>query len=383
VPIEGRRTIGSAIPRLAVVLWTGALGGAELATLTLARFLRTAGADVRPVFVGDPGVVGERFRTAGFRPSTLGATPGSRVILGPRRAAAMVRAAGPDGAILVSGGILAAALRLGGYTAPLVAVEHGGLAQMDAMGLVGQARLLANWTSGARLVNFHVGVSRFVVDVVRRHAPGCRVVQIPNGIDPAQFAPVGVSSGTIEPRTLVVACAGRLISGKGIEHALQAAARVSIRVPIVLRVAGDGPLRTTLALAADVAPPGLTVEFLGWCESMPDFWRESDIAIVPTAGLAEGFGMTALEAMASGLPVIASDSGGLAEVVSDGVCGVIYPAGDVHALSNALLRLATDPACRRLMGEAARARVLREYDATIVAREYLGLFTNVDWIGTH
>lgn len=367
-----------AAPRIAVVLWTGSIGGAEIATLTLSRFLRAEGATVRPVFVGETGAIGERFEQSGFPVVSLGATPGWKVLLSPHRAAAIAREAGPDGAIIVSGGMLATALRVGGYSASLIAVEHGGMAQLDSMGIIGQLRTMANWSSGARRVDVFVGVSRFMVDLVRRHAPGCRAVHLPNGIDVSEFAPRGDRPDDSSHAALVVGCAGRLISGKGFEDAIDAAARAAAHVPLLLRIAGDGPLRETLASRSRVQSPRLAVEFTGWCESMPRFWTGCDIAIVPTFGLTEAFGMTALEAMACGVPVIASDSGALPEVVADGHCGWIYRAGDVSALSDALIRLAADPAGRRSMGGEARARVLRTFDAKLVARGYLDLFERIE-----
>lgn len=336
-----------------------------------------------PVFVGETGTIGTRFEREGFPLVSLGATPGSKILLAPHRASAIVRAAGPDGAILVSGGILALALRAGGYVAPLIVVEHGGLAQIDTMSIIQRLRALANWSSGARLVEVFVGVSRYMVDHVRRHAPGCRVVHIPNGIDTAEFAPHVDRVFSPTEHRLVVGCAGRLIEGKGFEDAFDAAARVASQVPLTFRIAGDGPLRASLVSRFQSATPLLAVEFTGWCNSMPDFWTGCDIAVVPSCGFIEAFGMTALEALACGLPVIASDSGGLPEVVADGNCGTVYPAGDVSALSNALVHLATNPIRRRVMGEAARARVLRCFDAKLVARAYLKLFKEIDQHAAH
>src|SRR4051794_27331816 len=119
--------------RISLVLWDGNVGGAERVTAELAAGLRSIGVDPTVVFVRDPATLAaDPDRLAGpYR------TPGARrveeVIWRPRRFARLVQKHGPDGALLPTVGHQAPVLRVGGYRAPLVAMEHGFLLMMDAM----------------------------------------------------------------------------------------------------------------------------------------------------------------------------------------------------------------------------------------------------------
>lgn len=156
----------------------------------------------------------------------------------------------------------------------------------------------------------------------------------------------------------VVGMAARLVEGKGIHDLLQAMATV----PGEIEIAGDGPLRT---LSSRVA-------FRGWCRDIPDLMRHWAIAAMPS--LNEGFGMTALEAMAAGVPVVGYRSGALPEVVADGETGVLVAPGDISALSEAISRLPDDPDLRRRMGLAGQARVRSTFDPARMAREISAVY---------
>jgi len=97
------------------------------------------------------------------------------------------------------------------------------------------------------------------------------------------------------------------------------------------------------------------VDFVGFVADVNAEFARLDVLVVPSL-VPEGFGLTVVEGMAAGVPVIAPDAGGPAEVITDGVDGVLVPAGDTAALATALARLGGDPATRRRLGDAARAR---------------------------
>jgi glycosyltransferase involved in cell wall biosynthesis len=88
----------------------------------------------------------------------------------------------------------------------------------------------------------------------------------------------------------------------------------------------------------------------------------------------ETFGISCLEAMAFGLPVVATRAGGLPEVVEDGVTGLLVPPGDTHALAEAIGRLLRDPDLRRRLGEAGRERVLARFTAEHVVKEMIPVY---------
>ncbi|HEY1417500.1 MAG TPA: glycosyltransferase, partial [Myxococcaceae bacterium] len=127
-------------------------------------------------------------------------------------------------------------------------------------------------------------------------------------------------------------------------------------------VAGDGPLRS--ALQAEAA--GEEVRFLGFVTDVGRVLAAADVLALPSR--TEGLPMAALEAMAAGVPVVASAVGSLPEVLGDGA-GVLVPPGDIEALRVALERL-WDPATRQALAHVARARVASRYGADVMARSY-------------
>jgi glycosyltransferase involved in cell wall biosynthesis len=149
------------------------------------------------------------------------------------------------------------------------------------------------------------------------------------------------------------ACAGRLSREKGLPTLLRAVRLAG--VPML--VAGDGPLRDTLASAA---PPG--VEFLGRLDGagVDALLSRSRAAVVPSEW-AENAPMAVLEPMALGRPVIASRMGGIPEQVRDGRDGILIPPGDVQALAQALRTLDDDADLAAHMGEAGRLRAIERF----------------------
>jgi glycosyltransferase involved in cell wall biosynthesis len=159
------------------------------------------------------------------------------------------------------------------------------------------------------------------------------------------------------PRLL---CVGRLIPIKGHIVLLRAFAAARQEIPgLVLDVAGRGPLEPALRALARELGVGDAVEFLGHVTPIQSAIERAAIVVVPSMG--EGFGMVALEAMERARPVIAASIGGLGEIVRDGVTGVLVPAGEAEPLTEAIVRVASDPALARRMGEAGRARALDRF----------------------
>jgi glycosyltransferase involved in cell wall biosynthesis len=153
---------------------------------------------------------------------------------------------------------------------------------------------------------------------------------------------------------------GRLIPIKGHDVLLRALAVAREQLPdLTLELAGDGPLEPELR--ASVTRLGLddAVAFLGRVALAGPVFERAEVVVVPSFG--EGFGLVALEAMERGRPVVASDVGGLPEIVDDGRTGVLVPSGDADALAEAIVSVAGDRARAALMGAAGRDRALEEF----------------------
>ncbi|MBV9554704.1 MAG: glycosyltransferase family 4 protein [Alphaproteobacteria bacterium] len=147
---------------------------------------------------------------------------------------------------------------------------------------------------------------------------------------------------------------------------LGAALGTLLDLPWSLEVIGDGPAHA--AVAAALAPLGDRVRFaraLGEDE-VAGHLAAADLFAWPAIN--EAFGMALLEAQASGLPVVAGASGGVGDIVADGVTGLLTPPGDAAAFAAALRTLLIDPMGRRALGAAARAKVCREHDVPAAAR---------------
>ena len=159
------------------------------------------------------------------------------------------------------------------------------------------------------------------------------------------------------PRLAVV---GRLIPIKGHDTLLRAMQIAVREVPgLELEVAGSGPLEDELR--AQVSALGLdgSVRFLGQVPGAAAVLERASIVVVPSLG--EGFGMVALEAMERGRAVVASDVGGLPEIVAAGETGLLVPPGDAAALAAAIVELARDPVRVRAFGAAGRRRALESF----------------------
>jgi glycosyltransferase involved in cell wall biosynthesis len=185
------------------------------------------------------------------------------------------------------------------------------------------------------------------------------------GIDRAGFAPRAPAEASA-PYFLFV---GRHVEKKGIEHLVTAFGAASARLPGVdLRIVGDGPLTSSLVeRCRDLGVAG-RARFLG---ALPHGEIPAQLAgavalvapsVTTPSGDHEGVPNTILEALAAGIPVIASRHAGIPEAVTDGVDGILTDEGDVAALANAMVRLATDPPLRARLAGAAPKVIAARYD---------------------
>jgi glycosyltransferase involved in cell wall biosynthesis len=177
---------------------------------------------------------------------------------------------------------------------------------------------------------------------------------------------------------IVVAMVGGLIWRKGYEYALCALRAARDRgAECRLEIAGEGPDRERIEAAIGDLGLGRSVHLHGQLHpaDILGLLRRSDVFL--HSSLSEGISNAVLEAMATGLPVVTTDAGGMAEVVTDGVEGCLAKRRDVAGLADGLVTLAGDTARRRSMGEAARRRVETDFDLRDHAAQFASLYHRV------
>lgn len=216
----------------------------------------------------------------------------------------------------------------------------------------------------------------------RLGVPSDRCRFVPNGIDASRFVGGARSERLaaelgIDPADQVVIVVARPVPVKGLRHAIAALPAIVKEHPAakLLMVGGDGsPHQQELVQRARELGVEQRVVWAGERPNsqMPELYRLASVALVPS--LSEGMSVAALEAMAAGLPLVATDVGSNAEILGSGRAGLLVPPADSAAISRAVCRLMLDPALRAGMGEAGRTRVLERYTLSAVCENVLALY---------
>lgn len=250
----------------------------------------------------------------------------------------------------------AAALASLGSGVPLVLTEH-----TEALWQGRRARTVSRFVY-ARARHIIVVSNAIRRRLVKRDGvPPNLITVVPNAVSAVACtaaAPQGLPAELGEgPLVGVIA---RLQPEKGLDHFLKAAARVAALVPEArFIVVGDGPLRGELEALARRIGVGESVCFLGFRADAREVTGLLDVLVVPS--LTEGSPLVVLEAMAAGVPVVASDVGGIPDQIRHEREGLLVPPGDPKALEVALLCLLRDPAYARVLGEEGRRRAHSEF----------------------
>lgn len=232
------------------------------------------------------------------------------------------------------------------------------------------------------LVTRYIAVSRDLAQWLRTTVDVSphKLAQIYNGVDMRRFVSVGqrarsLPEGFAPADAIVLGTVGRLSGEKDQRTLLQAfiLARQQLpEVPLRLVLVGDGPLKAQLEQHAQEAGVASEVWFAGARADIPDLLRSLDIFVLPSLG--EGISNTILEAMACGLPVIATNVGGNPELVRENETGALVPAADPKSMAQAIIRYASAPELRVTQGQAARARIEREFSMRNMVDQYMGVY---------
>lgn len=159
---------------------------------------------------------------------------------------------------------------------------------------------------------------------------------------------------------VLIAVIGRLSAEKGVEHMLRAFTRIAPAHPSAhLAFVGEGPLRGSLEREAANSGLGARIRFLDHRHPIQPFYEATDVIVCPS--LTEGLSNVLLEAMAFQRAVVATRAGGNAEIIEDGLSGLLVPVGDVEALAKAVSAVAGSPARRDCLARGGYARVVREF----------------------
>ena len=199
---------------------------------------------------------------------------------------------------------------------------------------------------------------------------GLRVLIIPNGvsnIDHDQKKPPEYRKNRFN-----VAIVGRIDTVKGHHLAIEALAEECLPPDVVLYIVGAGPCESALRMLAETRGVAHRVHILGFRRNVYDYIAHCHALLMPS--LHEGLPFTLLEAMALGTPIIAARVGGLAEVLEDGVTGLLIPRGDATALARAIVRMYDNPELRQRLGEYAQRLQQSRYSLEAMADRYLGVY---------
>ncbi|MEQ1727757.1 MAG: glycosyltransferase [Vicinamibacterales bacterium] len=211
--------------------------------------------------------------------------------------------------------------------------------------------------------------------------PAAHVQLVHHGVDVDEASRIAEGRRVHTDARPVILAAGRLIDKKGFDTLIEACARLHERGRLFeCRIFGTGPLMAALRRRADAAGLASIVELPGWAPAgrLLDAMGTAAVFAMPsrvaTGGDRDGIPNVVLEAMATGLPVVATNVSGIPEAVSDGRTGLLVEPDDVTALADALERVLTDAALSSRFGAAARARIAEEFTLQVASSRLQSLF---------
>jgi sugar transferase (PEP-CTERM/EpsH1 system associated) len=216
-----------------------------------------------------------------------------------------------------------------------------------------------------------------------------RIVYIPNGVDTERFRPLDCGSAAevgpselrkrlrcrlgLPPDTLLVGTVGRLDPVKDFPTLMKGFNQIKEDFPRAkLVIVGDGPVRSKLTRIVDELDLAPSVIWLGERDDIPELLRCFDVFV--QASIFEGMSNTILEAMASGLPIVTTNTGGNPELVTSGENGILVQVGDAQGVGDALARYLADSALRKSHGSNSRERAIEYFDLSLMATRYAEMY---------
>lgn len=355
---------------------TLALGGMERVVQRLALETDASRFDVQVVCLKAVGVVGDELRTAGIpvscaevsrdRPDYLASRTIARVLQGLRPD--VVHTHNSPGLIFGATGAWLAGTRR------IVHTEHG-------RKFPDRLRYMVAERIASMVVDHVVGVTHEVTAALRRYEfiPMRKLRTVVNGVAaPAVISDVErqrvrAEDFGVRPDQFVVGFAGRFVSEKDLPNLVRAWHLVHAAHPnAVLVLAGDGPERA--AVEALVAQFGLSasLRLLGMRADVPRLLQGMDAFVM--ASMSEGLPLALLEAMAVGLPCVATRVGGMPAALGDGEAGWLVPSANPDALADGLITVMTDASARHRVAEAARKRFDEQFTSRAMVQAYQALY---------
>lgn len=205
-----------------------------------------------------------------------------------------------------------------------------------------------------------------------------RSLIIPMGISPYEYPDRKLTNSLRKNQVLFV---GRLIALKGVRILISSMKRVIEKYPdSCLVIIGDGPDRSSLEELCFRKKMSQNIRFIGGADkkTLFSYYQNSAIFVLPSImlynGQTEGLGVVLLEAMASGLPVIGSNVGGIPDIISHEVNGLLVSPGDPDALADAIIRILTDPDLASQISEEGRKTVLAKFSWSVIADRFIGVY---------
>jgi glycosyltransferase involved in cell wall biosynthesis len=314
------------------------LGSADLESTALVRLAYalarrgdTKTYEIEALFLQESGPWAEKLAAAGVRVSTAGWSSHVSDVAGALRFWRTLRERKPDLIHQHVGGRAVGYLAKSATEAPILLHVHGTGPECPS-----------------RPRTLDAGFATLAVAVSQASAPWIRGAKV-------EVVYPGVEEAAVEarPEPFLIGAAMRLVPVKGASHLIDAVPRLRTEFPRVrLQVAGSGPLESALKEQVRRLQLEDVVEFLGWREDLRETMARWSVFVLPS--LAEGFGLAALEAMSLSIPVVASDVGGISELVENRKSGLLVPPQDASALAAAIARLLSDPGERQRVAAAAR-----------------------------
>jgi glycosyltransferase involved in cell wall biosynthesis len=351
--------------RVVHVVTSLAAGGLERVVLDLVRCRTTAAFDARVICLDASGVVGEEFLPLGVPVETIG-TAGSvpaRIVRLARRLRRLrphiVHTHNPQAQLH---GAWAARLSGG----PVVVYTRHGRGRPEGRAVAALGRLATAWTTCCVAVS--EDAARVARDIER--VPDRKLRVIHNGIDVDRHTPPAKRPPDSAARAVTV---GRLDPVKDQATLLRASRLVVDQMPgYRLDVVGDGPSRPELEALRETLGLADHVRFHGYRADVGPYLAAAGLFVL--SSVSEGVPLALLEAMASGLPAVATDVGGIREVVVPDTTGSLVAPGSPEALADAMVTLQTQPGALDRMGRAARRRVEEQFNLRGVVAQYEGLY---------